>query len=83
MAAYTPSAPPLDPSQIGVYLQQELYRIARSQTDPVAFVVLEKLTRQPAKLFDGMTVRADGTVWNPGAGAGVYCYYNGSWNKLG
>lgn len=83
MAAYIPSAPPLDPSQIGVYLQQELYRIARSQTEPIAFIRREKLTRPPEKFGEGTEVLADGVYWNPGAGAGVYCYYNGSWNKLG
>lgn len=83
MAAYIPDPMPLDPADMAVYIQQELYRIARSQTDPLAAIVLENLTRQPTKLFDGMTVRADGTIWNPGAGAGVYSYYNGAWNKLG
>lgn len=83
MAAYIPAAAPINPADLPTYLQQELYRIARSQSDPIAFVNLEKLTRAPEKLFDGMVVRADGTLWNPGAGAGVYCFYNSTWNRLG
>lgn len=37
----------------------------------------------PNKLRPGMIVLADGTLWNPGSGAGFYGYYGGSWHKLG
>jgi hypothetical protein len=37
----------------------------------------------PNKVYDGLTVLADGTDWNPGGGQGVYTYYAGTWNKLG
>lgn len=37
----------------------------------------------PPKPRAGMIRLADGVNWNPGAGQGVYCFYNGTWNKLG
>lgn len=50
---------------------------------PVDGIVLNTLTAQPKKLKEGLTVLADGTSWNPGAGQGVYTYYAAAWHKLG
>lgn len=47
------------------------------------FVRFKELHEVPAKLFDGLTVFADGTDWNPGSGQGIYTYYNVAWHKLG
>lgn len=47
------------------------------------FLLLQELHEAPKKLKKGMIVLADGTNWNPGAGAGVYSYYGGVWNRLG
>ena len=44
---------------------------------------LEMLHKAPVKYRDGTIVLADGTNWNPGAGAGYYGYHSGVWNKLG
>ena len=44
---------------------------------------LEELNEEPERLYTGLVALADGTNWNPGAGQGVYCYYNSGWNKLG
>lgn len=41
------------------------------------------LYSEPVKVFDGLTVLADGTHWNPGSGQGVYTYYGSAWHKLG
>lgn len=46
-------------------------------------ITLVEHNAAPDKTFDGMTVLADGTNWNPGSGQGVYTYYNSTWNKLG
>lgn len=40
-------------------------------------------TAEPTRLYEGLTVIADGTDWNPGAGQGVYTYYGAAWHKLG
>jgi hypothetical protein len=45
-------------------------------------VKLQVLTAPPEKPREGWLVRADGTAWNPGAGAGVYTYLGGAWVKL-
>ena len=37
----------------------------------------------PVRPRVGMTLLADGTDWDPGAGQGVYTYYNGAWRRLG
>lgn len=36
----------------------------------------------PAKVFEGMLLKADGTDWNPGHGAGVYVYQESGWKPL-
>jgi hypothetical protein len=65
-------------------LAEEADRIAERLARPsVEFLELTELQAPPAKLFTGLTVLADGTNWNPGAGAGVYTYYGGVWNRLG
>jgi len=42
-----------------------------------------KLQSEPYHKYDGLTVFADGTNWNPGSGQGIYTYYASAWNKLG
>lgn len=37
---------------------------------------------EPARPRDGHFARADGTSWNPGAGAGLYQYQEAAWVKL-
>lgn len=43
---------------------------------------LTKQTVEPVEQDDGTIAYADGTIWNPGAGEGVYARYGGVWNKL-
>jgi len=45
-------------------------------------VQLEVLTAPPLHPRAGMLVYADGTHWNPGAGAGFYGYVGTAWQKL-
>lgn len=60
---------------------QHLEEFTREPTLP--FVYLETLTAAPVKTVTGMVALADGVLWNPGAGAGVYCYRGGAWQFLG
>ncbi len=63
---------------------REFEKIERVLTDPpVRLMSFVKLYAAPAKPYDGLTVYADGTTWNPGAGQGVYTYYGAAWNRLG
>lgn len=78
---YTPGNPPSGDR----WLREELERIADAMQSPVQMLALEPLYAPPDRLPADRVplVFADGTTWNPGAGAGVYAYYGGSWNKLG
>lgn len=71
------------PPDAPLWLVQELRKLQEAWDSPVDGVVFRTLYAEPAKLVDGLTVKADGTTWNPGTGAGIYTYYAGAWNKLG
>ena len=75
MARYTPGQ--VDDQIVG----QELQKIAQAIDTPDQFLTLEKLYAAPTKYRDGTIVFAD-TSW-VGSGTGIYCYYGGSWVKLG
>jgi len=47
-----------------------------------AFGGLPLLFASPTKPREGMFVNADGTTWNPGAGAGIYVYHATVWKKV-
>lgn len=82
MSLYTPGQPPLG-GDLTQFVDQEHRRIARAMTEPREFIYLTPLSVAPAKPGDGLIVLADGTNWNPGAGAGYYGYHSNAWNKLG
>lgn len=80
---YVPRQPPSgDVTALQLWLGQELQNI-RSAMEGADSITLQTLYAAPGRLYEGLTVLADGTAWNPGAGAGVYTYYAGSWKKLG
>ena len=73
-----------NPEELYNYLRDELDKIAevlgRLEVPSIALVELHD---EPAYLFEGMVVFADGTDWNPGSGKGVYARHGGVWNLLG
>lgn len=77
-----PIANARDVADLTRYVSQELLRISAAFDRGMARKV-EFLNAEPTKRDEGMTVGADGTSWNPGAGKGVYTYYGSVWNKLG
>lgn len=84
MARYTPGNPPTTSIQaLAAYIADEQRKIAQAMETQDASLSLETLYAAPAKYGNGTIVKADGVTWNPGTGAGVYCYYAGTWNKLG
>lgn len=84
MARYTPGNPPTTSIQaLAAYIAAEQRKIAQAMETQDASLSLETLYAAPAKYRNGTIVKADGVTWNPGTGAGVYCYYAGTWNKLG
>lgn len=64
------------------WVRKELQKLQDALNNPQPFAYLEQQHKPPAKPRDGMIVLADGTDWNPGAGAGYYGYQAGSWTKL-
>lgn len=79
---YQPGNVPIDPKALSGFLRLELQRIAQEFTDEREFVKLKTLYAAPSRIEEGMVVKADGTTWNPGSGAGVYARVGGAWVKL-
>lgn len=75
-----PAAENLDPS-ILEWLADQL-RLIEQQFSENAYNGLPKLYAEPPKPREGVFVNADGTVWNPGAGAGIYVYHDSTWKKV-
>jgi hypothetical protein len=63
-------------------LQTALQDIAREQAQQSEYYALKPLYAEPKRFFDGMVILADGTVFDPGSGAGVYARIGGAWVKL-
>lgn len=64
------------------YVSAELRRVAESLNtleNGLAFPIFHS---EPGKPREGQLARADGTDWNPGAGAGFYERVGGVWSKL-
>lgn len=82
---YTPQNPPElsdeNAKKIFTYVLDEYTRIA-SALDLLAKGHVELTFKAPNKPYEGMARLADGTYWNPGAGKGVYVYFDGTWNKI-
>ena len=81
--AYTPRPVPLRTEDLARFLTEELQFIAREVTQSVPYLLLDTVYAAPRKLIEGMIVKADGTTWNPGSGAGVYLYRASEWRFLG
>lgn len=79
---YEPKPVPQDAQLLSAFLANELRDLANALQAGLVREV-EFLHVAPARPREGMVRGADGTDWNPGAGQGVYVYYNAAWNKLG
>lgn len=79
---YQPKTPPINDDDVQNWAWDEFGQIEQAfiEFDSPAF---RQFDVAPTKPRTGMTVLADGTNWNPGAGAGVYTYYGAAWHKLG
>jgi hypothetical protein len=79
---YTAGIVPSSPDQLAPFLREELAKL-QAVLSTVCDGQLDVTTVAPSKPRDGMLRRADGALWNPGSGQGVYCYYNSAWRFLG
>jgi len=85
---FAPTKPPVvdkdDQSSVEDFIrwvEQELHRLA-TDLNETQVVELRPIGAEPTRRRDGMIVFANGTTWNPGAGAGSYEYRAGVWVKL-
>lgn len=68
--------------QMIAWLQEEFNKL-REVVNQKLDEEVKFLAMPPLKVREGMIVAADGVNWNPGAGAGLYLFRDGSWWKLG
>jgi hypothetical protein len=73
------------PSDALLWIHNELLRVeaafASPEVDHVRFKVLHE---EPAHVFEGLVVIADGTNWDPGSGYGLYRYTgSATWDFVG
>lgn len=80
---YFASKPPDDPKELSRFLWDELQKLQAALNQPVPNLRLQELNVAPTKPRKGDVALADGTNWNPGAGAGYYGYRGGAWHLLG
>lgn len=81
--AYSPNIPPefSDISGLREWLMVELERLAADLRETTV-LELRPVGAAPTKPREGMIVSANGTTWNPGAGAGAYERKGAAWVKL-
>lgn len=80
--AYRFTMPPQDVASLPAYLAREFGNVANGFNDPANSLQLNPLGVAPGKPRTGLVVYANGSTWNPGAGAGVYVYTGAAWSKL-
>jgi len=80
--SYNPGPIPANSGPMGLYVQNEFFKVAAYMEALRLGGALPKTHVAPTKTHDGMLRYADGTNWNPGSGEGIYAYYGSAWNKL-
>jgi hypothetical protein len=81
---YEPRPAPFAPdvAALSSYVASELQSVAQASRDSVDVVQFNVLHAEPLRPREGSCCIADGTDWNPGAGAGFYLYIGAAWTKL-
>lgn len=83
MAGYTPRIPPAEYKDLLLFLDEELVKIAQvlNRVESGEYTIQYK---EPSRYFPGLVVYADGTLWNPGSGEGLYRRtLTNTWVKIG
>ena len=83
-AFYAPGVAPTEPDAFRRFMEDELRKIA-GVLNLLAAGHVDKVNAAPIKPREGDVRLADGVSWKPnGTGAaGVWCFYNNTWNFLG
>ncbi len=81
--SYVPRPVPQTLDEIPSWLTQEMTTIAQvlASFEPDTLYIRE-MAVQPAKPRNGQLVYADGTLWNPGSGRGLYYYKGNVWQFI-
>ncbi len=79
LARYNPGVPPVESSDLPVYMQSNLSSIASMVNSPIRN--FPPLNKEPLKPREGDLAFADGSAWDPGEGRGLY-YFDSAWIKL-
>jgi len=81
--SYQPN-PLYDNTDLGRYLREELQKITdHLRTNEIDSLEFKVWTVLPDKPRAGQVYYADGSLWNPGSGEGLYLYLSGAtWSKL-
>ena len=83
MAGYSPRIPPAEYRDLLLFLDEELVKIAQvlNRVESGEYTIHYK---EPSRYFPGLVVYADGTLWNPGGGEGLYRRsLTNTWVKVG
>lgn len=80
---YYPGKVPQNPAELPGFLLDEFRRLQQALAAPQKTVRFVTLYAEPEKYSEGDVVKADGTTWNPGSGAGIYERRGGAWVFIG
>ncbi|MES2148586.1 MAG: hypothetical protein V4508_02225 [Pseudomonadota bacterium] len=80
-ARYQQGDPPADPAMLQTFLREELTKIGGALA-ALAVGHLDVLTVAPVKPREVDLHVADGVLWNPGGGKGLYAYSGGAWTLI-
>lgn len=80
MSYDTPTPPPINPKpeELVQLVWEEFSRVA-TESRPIVF---PPQTAAPTNPTTGEIAFADGTLWNPGSGEGLYVWRSGSWRFI-
>lgn len=81
--AFQPRNVPGDPRDLPSFLGQEFLNVSKATAEMERVLQMQVLHAPPKRYTEPALCFADGTDWNPGAGKGLYVYYDGSWKKAG
>lgn len=81
-AAYNPGDAPTDPAQLARWWREESAKL-KAAIDAVAEGFAPVVYAYPAKPRAGMLRNFDGTIIDPGSGAGIYRFDGVNWQFLG
>ena len=81
---WLPAFVPADPAQGVRAITADLQILKRALESYSSYLLLETLHEAPLHPEDGMVVKADGTNWDPGSGAGYYTWEaaSGTWEPF-